>query len=208
MDTLELMAGAMGNAVEANHWTDLIDQARSGDDHAMDLLLVQLRNYLLFVVNAELSDALQSKFGGSDVVQQSMLEAYQSIDQFRGASKLELMAWMKKIAINNLQDESRRYHGTKRRDPSREVSLGSMHQKISGPGDNKLSSLDQRSEADEELVSALRKLPDRQREVIEARHRQGQSYRQIAKQMQVSENAVRKLWSRGIQNLKCSVGEL
>jgi len=168
LDTLELMAGAMGNAVEANHWTDLIDQARSGDDHAMDLLLVQLRNYLLFVVNAELSDALQSKFGGSDVVQQSMLEAYQSIDQFRGASKLELMAWMKKIAINNLQG----------------------------------------SEADEELVSALRKLPDRQREVIEARHKQGQSYRQIAKQMQVSENAVRKLWSRGIQNLKCAVGEL
>ena len=69
----------------ANHWdwSVLIDRARGGDDCAMDTLLVRLRNYLLFVVNAELNMKLQSKFGGSDVVQQSMLEAYQSIGSFR-----------------------------------------------------------------------------------------------------------------------------
>jgi len=200
--------GAMGNAMGTDHWSDLIDQARSGDDQAMDLLLVQLRNYLLFVVNAELNDKLQSKFGGSDVVQQSMLEAYQSIGQFRGASKVELMGWMKKIAIANLRDESRRYGGTKRRDPSREVSLTHTHQNISRPNRDEFSKVTERRETDEQLLIALRKLPDRQREVIEARHKEGQSYRQIASEMQVSENAVRKLWSRGIQNLKSVVGKL
>jgi len=111
-----------------------------------------------------------------------MLEAYQSIGQFQGASKTELMTWMKKIAIHNLHDEARRYQGTKRRDSSREVALGDTHQQILRSKTNASSELAGRRESEECLINALKKLPERQREVIEARHKEGRSYRQIADQ--------------------------
>ncbi|MEZ6134265.1 MAG: hypothetical protein R3C53_05070 [Pirellulaceae bacterium] len=63
---------------------NLIRQARNGDQAAMGQLVETYRNYLLLIANRNLGADLQAKVGASDVVQQSMLNAQQHIDQFVG----------------------------------------------------------------------------------------------------------------------------
>jgi len=169
-------------------WQNLIRKAQNGDDEALGQMVSQVYQYLIHIVRGEQSPRFQSKFGASDIVQQSMFEAHQSFQKFNGCSEVELRSWMKKIVLNNLIDSTRRFCNTASR-----ALVNTSHSP---------SWLMKRRESDENLLLALHSLPDQQRIVIEARHRHGHSYRQIAADIGITETTARKLWSRGIQNLK------
>jgi RNA polymerase sigma-70 factor (ECF subfamily) len=65
---------------------------------------------------------LQSKIDASDIVQQTMLDAFAKRDQFRGSTDGELLAWLRQILKNNLAD-ALRDHGRDKRDVWREQPL-------------------------------------------------------------------------------------
>ncbi len=52
---------------------------------------------------------LQSKIDASDIVQQTMLEAHQGLQQFRGESDGEIRGWLRRIMARNLADEVRKF---------------------------------------------------------------------------------------------------
>ena len=198
------------NHLESNKpldWQELIQQARAGDDAALGQIVSRVRNYLLFIANDAINPKLQSKLGASDIVQQSMLEAHQSIDRFNGTSEAEIRAWLRKIVLSNLIDSTRRYKDSACRSTDREVSIDKLSGPLPQPKTQTASWYVSRSEVEEQLLRAINRLPERQRQVIEARHRLGHSYREIASDMEVSEVAVRKLWSRGVVHLKKVLGE-
>lgn len=188
-------------------WAGLIQQARAGSDSALGIIVSRLRNYLLSVANAEMQTSVRSKFSGSDIIQQSMLEAHQSIGMFCGDSEGELKIWLKRIVLSNLIDETRRYRKTKRRDTSREISYDWNAQPLAQPNGQTASWLVSRNEFDQQLFAAVQKLPARQRHVIEARHRDGKRYAEIAKELGITEEAARKLWARGVAALKLAIGK-
>jgi len=188
-----------GNSTD---WASLIRQARDGDDSALGLIVSRLRNYLLLVANAEIKPSIRSKFCGSDIVQQSMLEAHQAISSFRGTTECELKAWLKKIVLSNLIDETRRYQQTRKRDTSREISVDWRAQPLSQPNGQTASWMVRKNEFDQQLFVAIQELPARQRHVIEARHRDAMPYSKIAVELDITEEAARKLWTRGVNSLK------
>lgn len=194
----------MSKATEDNsiEWTNLIRQAREGDDSALGLIVSRLRNYLLLVANAEMQPSIRSKFCGSDIIQQSMLEAHQAIGAFRGTTESELKAWLKKIVLSNLVDETRRYQKTRKRDTSREVPVDWHAQPLAQPNGQTASWMVSKNEFDQQLFIAIHELPARQRHVIEARHRDAMPYSKIAVELNITEDAARKLWTRGVNSLK------
>ena len=97
--------------------------ARRGSGEALGQLLESCRNYLLLVSNQELGTDLQAKVGGSDVVQQTFLEAKENFGKFRGQTEAELLAWLRRILLDNLANVERHYRGTARRQVRREVPL-------------------------------------------------------------------------------------
>ena len=187
------------NSIE---WTNLIRQAREGDDSALGLIVSRLRNYLLLVANAEMQPSIRSKFCGSDIIQQSMLEAHQAIGAFRGTTESELKAWLKKIVLSNLVDETRRYQKTRKRDTSREVPVDWHAQPLAQPNGQTASWMVSKNEFDQQLFIAIHELPARQRHVIEARHRDAMPYSKIAVELNITEDAARKLWTRGVNSLR------
>ena len=187
------------NSIE---WTNLIRQACEGDDSALGLIVSRLRNYLLLVANAEMQPSIRSKFCGSDIIQQSMLEAHQAIGAFRGTTESELKAWLKKIVLSNLVDETRRYQKTRKRDTSREVPVDWHAQPLAQPNGQTASWMVSKNEFDQQLFIAIHELPARQRHVIEARHRDAMPYSKIAVELNITEDAARKLWTRGVNSLK------
>ena len=186
---------------EVKEWQSLVQSARDGNDEALGEIYSRTKSYLLLIANQQFDRGLHAKFGASDIVQQTQIEAFEAFGQFSGKSEVEYRSWIKRIVINNLIDETRRFKQTQSRSTQREVSIESAE---GTPDTAQLtaSSIVSNRETDHELETAIHKLSPKQQEVILLKHQLGYGYSEIAKQLQVSESSVRTLWSRAIGQLK------
>jgi len=103
----------------------ILARAKSGDSEAMGQLFEVCQKYLLLIANQDLNPKVLQKFGASDVVQQTMLIANRQLPSFRGSTKGEFLAWMKRIVINECRGTTRRYAATAKRSVSKERPVAS-----------------------------------------------------------------------------------
>jgi RNA polymerase sigma-70 factor (subfamily 1) len=94
------------------------------DETAQDIGmgLERFRAYLRLLAGLQLGPRLRGKVDASDLVQQTLLEAYEKREQFRGSSEGEHLAWLRCILAHNLADMLRAFDQEKR-DVKRERSL-------------------------------------------------------------------------------------
>jgi RNA polymerase sigma-70 factor (ECF subfamily) len=78
-------------------------------------LLEKFRAYLHLLARLRLDPRLRGKLDPSDVVQQTLLEAYAKRGQFRGGTEAEWLAWLRQALAHNLADALRAF-GQARRD--------------------------------------------------------------------------------------------
>jgi RNA polymerase sigma-70 factor (ECF subfamily) len=164
------------------------------------------RQYLLMIANRELPIELRPKIGASDVVQETFLEAQRDIPQFLGSDEDELLAWLRRVLLNNIANIRRQYQQTEKRDVAREVSLEGRTGtgfNVPLPAQDLTPSKDAAHEEESELLErALSRLPEHLRQVILLRHRENQSFPEIAHLLGRSPAAVRKLWVRAVERLQ------
>lgn len=166
------------------------------------------RDRLRLLARAELDVLLQGKVDPSDVVQQTLLEAYQARDRFRGKSEAELAAWLQRILAHNLADVVRRYNTAARDvvlERSLEASLAESASRLDvWLADERSSPTQQvlRQEQLGRLYEALMKLPEDQRIAVEGKHLHGLSVEQIGQEMGKTEAAISGLLRRGMRRLR------
>jgi RNA polymerase sigma-70 factor, ECF subfamily len=168
----------------------------------------KFRPYLELLARLHLDPRLQAKLDPSDVVQQTLLEAYQKREQFRGQSDAEWMAWLRQTLAHNLADAVRAFHRAKR-DVSRERSLQEAIQASStllGAWLAADQSTPSQQAAEHEraviLADALAKLPEAQRQALMLQHWHGWSLEQIARHLDRTPVAVAGLIKRGLRQLR------
>jgi RNA polymerase sigma-70 factor (ECF subfamily) len=171
-------------------------------------LLESFRSYLRLLARLHLSPQLRGKLDPSDIVQQTLLQAYQALDGFRGDSKAECAAWLRQILVRNLA-QALRDLGRAKREVGREQSLQAAVDASSARLEAWLaadqSSPSHRAERGEEalrLAEALEQLPEAQREALVLQHWQGLSLAQIGDQLDRSPEAVAGLIKRGLKQLR------
>src|SRR5581483_10512766 len=71
--------GAM-TAANGESISGLLQRARGGDRRALDRLFAVCRNYITIVARTQVESWLQAKFDPSDLVQQTLMEAYRGFD--------------------------------------------------------------------------------------------------------------------------------
>ena len=76
--------------------------------------LSRFRPYLMMLARLQFDEVLKSKLDESDLVQQTMLEAHQSLKTFRGDTDPEKAAWLRQILARNIADEIRKFSRGKR----------------------------------------------------------------------------------------------
>jgi RNA polymerase sigma-70 factor (ECF subfamily) len=172
------------------------------------LVLERFRGYLLLLTQLHWDSRLQGRLDPSDLVQQSLLEAHQKRDQFRGTSEAELAGWLRQILAHNLADEFRRLDRAKRDvnlERSLEDLLGESSSRLQACLAAEQSSPSQKVAENEELTrlaGCLAQLPDPQREAVTLHHLQGLTLGELARRMERSEAGVAGLIRRGLKKLR------
>jgi RNA polymerase sigma-70 factor (ECF subfamily) len=195
-------------AANSERW---IAEAHGGSRSALDRLLELCSPYLFAVAKREFSAALRSRLDPADVVQDTLLKAWQNFPSFRGAIESELLAWLRQILRHNLANERRRHMRMDLRSTRREVPLAkaaAMRQ----PDDagSEAESPDMRAlgeELHEVLEDALRRLPEHYRQVLRLHAQEELTFGQVAEQLGCSAEAARKLWRRAVEILVRLLGE-
>ncbi|MFO0966017.1 MAG: sigma-70 family RNA polymerase sigma factor [Gemmataceae bacterium] len=171
------------------------------------------RDYLKVLARAQLDPRLQAKLDASDLVQQTLLEAHRDMEQFRGQTRAELAAWLRRILARNLAGVLRDLNRQKReveRERSLERGLEESALRLEGClADTGLTPDDQaaRNELLLRLSQALVGLPEPQREVVELRHLHGWSLQDIAERLGRTPAAVAGLLHRGLAGLRLLLSE-
>ncbi len=161
------------------------------------------------MARVQLESWLKVKVDASDLVQQSMLDAHQGLDGFRGNTEAEWVVWLKQIVKHNAVDFARHYGGAQKRQIHKEVRITSNSpQSQSGPdrefsaGIQTPSQIAMQHEDEIVLASAIEKLPEDYQEVIILRNLQRLPFEEIAERMGRSGPATQMLWTRAIQKLQ------
>jgi RNA polymerase sigma-70 factor (ECF subfamily) len=180
---------------------ELLRTAQQGKREALGQLLQNYRPYMLHIANAELPDWLQAKVGGSDVVQEAMVEALGGFQKFEGQSVVELQGWLRAILVRQVGKAARHFQGTDKRQVDREVSLPEAGSRASGLADGQLSPSGQfgKDEEVEAVQQALARLPEHYRQILIWREWEDVPFAEIARRLDKSVDAARMVWWRAVE---------
>jgi len=166
--------------------------------------LERFRAYLRLLARLQLHPHLRAKLDPSDLAQQTLVQAFQALAQFRGETDAELAAWLRRILARNLA-HALRDHGRARRDVGREQSVeqalaaSSAQLAAGGPSPSEQAVFNEQALR---LADALARLPEAQREALVMEHWQGCSLEEIGRHMGRSRAAVAGLIKRGVSRLR------
>ena len=173
-----------------------------------DRALEQYRAYLECLTFIQVDPRLWRRFGWSDIVNHTLLEAYRELQMLESLDEADRNRRLRRMLMNNLLERIEKERAQKN-DYRREVALdealtdSSCNLKrwlaVETPGP------DGRAEAAERgvrLAQALTKLPEREREALILQKYHDWSLAQIADHLACTTGAVAGLLARGVKRLR------
>lgn len=180
-----------------------IGLAKQGCRQTLGELLNEARGYLHFVATRAIDSDCRGRLSASDLVQETMADANRSFNEFRGEDCRQLMAWLRRILVNNVLNHYRSLRGTKKRDIRREKPVDL--DRLSTEPNETPSAIAIGHEEDAVVAEELAKLAENYRQVIELRHRDGLDFVQISARLGKTSDATRMLWYRAFDQLSKAV---
>ena len=175
--------------------------------------LEKYRPHLRRLAEAQLDPRLRGKLDASDLVQQTLLQAYQAWDGFRGTSDAELAAWLRRILDRAVRHAVRDYRRAKR-DVTRECSMAEAALDRSAARLESWLAAEQstpsqraaRAEEVLKLAEAVKGLPEAERQAVVLYYWEGLSMAEIGLQLGRTAPAVAGLICRGQKRLGRQLG--
>ncbi len=172
------------------------------------------RRQLLAYVDRNIGPALKSRVEPEDIVQEVIVSALSSIDQFQveGRDPFRLLC---QLAEQRIIDAHRHHVGAKKRTAAREVSMDAPVPGGDGFGFINMlvasitspSQAFSRDQKQFQLQEAMAELSDEQREVLRLRFVEGLPTKEIADRIGKSDGAIRVLLTRTVAHLQEILGK-
>lgn len=178
-------------------------RAREGSRDDLDALLDRYAGKLLAVIRLRLGPRLRSSVESRDVLQNTLVKAFEGIGGFEGEDRDKFMAWLARIAHNEIRDLAA-FHGAQRRDRRLEVPLSEGVLPAQVRSGTRRVALGEQARR---LEIALEALPEDQREVIVLRKLHELSFPEIGETMDRSPDAARMLFARAMTALTLQLEE-
>ena len=185
--------------------TALLVAARNGSPAALDDLYRRIAGRLLAIIRVRLGRSLRGRLESRDILQATFLRSFERLDQFAGESGTSLLAWLARIAENEIRDQADFQH-RQRRDVAASEPLDEARHDLAAKMRSAFSQVALGEDADR-LERALDTLEPDHREVIVLRKLEELSFREVAARMGRSEDACRMLLARAMVALTVALRE-
>ncbi len=188
--------------VEPKHSRNSCDAASSPiamalDESALVIALPLLQEYS----KGKLPKSLKKRFGESDLVQETLLNAVNSLHQFQGSLDT-FQHWLKGVFQNRLRTLVRNHIQCEKRSVRRELSSDYSAQLQIENNPSTLAEFESFKQECRVMEQTFLLLPRQYQQIVELHSRRGMSFRQISLELNQSESAVRRRWSRAILRWK------
>jgi RNA polymerase sigma-70 factor (ECF subfamily) len=176
-------------------------------NNTCESVLQRYRGFLRMLAEVRLDRRLRQKIDPSDIVQETMMQAFRAWGDFRGASDGERMAWLRQILIRTMLHAVRDF-GRAKRNVAREQPLVRLADNSSAQlealcvaDQTSPSQIAARAEELLRIADAMQDLPEEQRSAVLAYYWRGASVAEIGAEMERSGSAVAGLIYRGVKRL-------
>jgi RNA polymerase sigma factor (sigma-70 family) len=173
----------------AKDFKDLFDDLQAGRDvrHAQAELYRVVSAALLEPLRGKLAGRARSRLDAEDALHEAMLRALANVGRVDCDTERQFLAWVWRIARNLIRDQAKRMSA--RAVP---FTSGGGASKIAGAGRRPESVLERR----EIIDHVLRRMGDREADVIRRRWLGGESFAEIAAALDHTQKAVKGVYTR------------
>lgn len=191
----------------------VVAKIRTGDVAALAEYLSARRPQLTAFIIKHLGPALRSKVEPDDIFQETSVEAVRALPLAQ-LTERDVFGWLCQIAERKMIDAHRRFFDAQKRSAAREVPIGA-----SGDDSQRVALIDMlvasmtspsaafsRDVRHVQLLEALAKLPDDQREALRLRYVEALPSKQIAERLGKTDGAVRVMLTRSLARLQQILG--
>jgi RNA polymerase sigma-70 factor (ECF subfamily) len=195
----------------------LLEQARAGDQAALNEVFDRHRARLRRMVELRLDRRLQARIDASDVIQEAYVDAVKRLDEFLSRPDYPLFLWLRLLVGERLLKLHRHHLGTRMRDAELEVSIyrGALPAATSAALAAQLlgkhtspTQAAVRAERMLRLQEALNSLDPIDREVLALRHFEDLSLAETARSLEIQEAAAAKRYIRALKRLKAVLNSM
>lgn len=193
---------------------ELLKQAGSGDDDAVNDLMDRHRESLRRMVEMRIDRALAARVDASDVVQDVLLEASNRLADFLREPTMPFHLWLRQLAKDRVIDMHRRHRGTKKRSVDREQPANQLADQSSLDlaaqlRDHELTPAAAviRQELQSRFFDAVDRLDEDDREVVLMRHMEQLTNAEVALALEISQPAAGMRYLRAIRKLRTILGD-
>lgn len=197
-----------GPEVDESQLQVAVQAAATGDEDALQLLILHYHGVLHRIVERRLDGALRRQAEADDVLQEAYAMAFGGIRACRFDGPAGFYRWLETITLHRLAEVRRDLHRRKRdirRERAGSAGGPTTHleflQRLADSGSTPSRTLS-RVESASVVISSLARLPTDQRLVIRRRFIENHSIAQIAADMEKSHAAVHMLCHRGLTRLR------
>jgi RNA polymerase sigma-70 factor (ECF subfamily) len=198
--------------MSADDSSDVGNEASVPIDVSNPAVVAHYEPYLRMLARTQMRKQYQAKLGASDIVQQTLLQAVQNLDGFRGTTEAEFRGWLRQILARHLCHLDRDLHRDKRdvrREQSMEQRLAQSSIRLQallageGPTPSQNAAM---TENVVRLAQAVERLPEAQRDAIRMHYLEGMKLGEVAERLSKSTSAVAGLLHRGMKTLREHLG--
>lgn len=196
---------------ESDKTQELLEQAKEGDDQAINHLMERHRNALRHLVRMRLDRKIQRRVDVSDVVQDVLIEANRRLSTYLENPVMPFHLWIRHIARDRIIDAHRRHRGSAKRSVDREQAMvipGGFDkssiilaaQLVDGEKTPAAQTMEK--ELARRVEESIAELDDLDAEVIVMRHYEQLSNQEIAQALELSEPAASMRYLRAVRRLR------
>lgn len=196
----------------ATQTDQLLEQARTGTDGAVDQLLGEFREPLRRVIGLRLDPVLARRVDASDIVQDVMIEATQRLKEYLKSPTMPFQLWLRHLAQDRIIDTHRRHRLAQRRSVDKEQpiarpmwaddeSSASLVAQLVDTERTPASAAIQQELA-RRLTDAVDQLGEDDREIVLMRHTEQLSNQQVAGALGLTEAAASMRYLRALRRLR------
>lgn len=183
----------------------LIDRAKAGDNDALGRLYGIYEKRLNQEIRIKLGKKLRGRLETQDLMQSVWKDVLSDMGDFRYKGSDSFFRWLRSCIIRKIQDKGR-YFNAEKRNIDRENFIPLTDQKFpdkiqpkaKDPSPSRAAATEEELER---LMGYLDKIPNGQRQALVLHMKEKKEFEEVAKIMNRSIGAVRKLYNRGIKTI-------